>query len=64
MVKDRTKKELLDFLTEERKWARKEIKNIANYNCVAHGYEVGIVDIINRTMAFIKGDEYDFGKDY
>lgn len=63
----KTIKEIQDLLTELRSDARRELHDISKttgQNCFAAGYEVGKIDIINEIKAFIKEEEYDFGKDY
>ncbi len=61
---DLEKKEILELLSDLRSDARRELKDVRDCNCYGAGYEVGKIDIINEIKAFVKGEEYDFGKDY
>jgi hypothetical protein len=57
-------KEILEMLDELRSEARKSLSKIENHNCFMAGCEVGKIDIINEIKAFIKDEEYEFGKNH
>jgi hypothetical protein len=57
-------KEILEILDDLRREARQELSEIQNHNCFGAGYEAGKIDIINEIKAFIKDEEYEFGKDH